>query len=86
MEKLSSLLERFVEILNKGAITKENIAKTIFNIAKVNLNPKNLHLKNGVLEISASAPAKNEIRLKEEIIKAELKEIYKISILRVLYK
>ncbi|KKR26213.1 MAG: hypothetical protein A3F53_01250 [Candidatus Zambryskibacteria bacterium RIFCSPHIGHO2_12_FULL_48_10] len=86
MRNLSSLLERFAKILNKGSAVKENIAETVFNLAKVNLDPENIYLKNGVLEISASAPAKNEIRLKEEIIKTKLREVYKINISRVLYK
>ena len=86
MRNLSSLLERFAKILNKGSAVKENIAETVFNLAKVNLDPENIYLKNGVLEICASAPAKNEIRLKEEIIKTKLREVYKINISRVLYK
>ena len=53
---------------------------------KVSLKPESFILKDGVLEIDASAVAKNEIRLKEDLIKDELKGVHNLSISRIFYK
>ena len=86
MENLSKLLERFSRILNRDAATKEIIIKTIENKTRITLEPENISLKEGVLEINSSPAVKNEISLKEESIKTELKEIHKIVMSRIFYK
>ncbi len=86
MKNLLSLLERFSKILNKDVFIKETIARVIEHKTRAVLLPGNLSLKEGVLEIKASAVIKNEISLKEDSIKDELRELHKISISRVLYK
>jgi len=86
MINLSNLLERFSKSLNKDSWTKETILSTILEKTRVNLPQENVFLKDGVLEIRASASAKNEIMLKEESIKTELKERYQISFSRIIYK
>ncbi|MDO8565534.1 MAG: hypothetical protein Q7R67_02865 [bacterium] len=86
MENLSKLLERFSKILNRDASTKEAIASVIAERTKVSLKPEDFTLKDGVLEVNASAVAKNEIRLKEEMIKDELKNIHRLSISKIFYK
>lgn len=86
MHNLNSLLERFAKILNKDSLIKEAIANTIKERARVILDPSQINLKEGVLEITAGPVAKNELRLKEDSIKEELRESRKIVITRILYK
>lgn len=86
MRNLSSLLERLTKTLNKDEVIKGSIISVIASKIGVSLQGKDLMLKEGVLTIIASAPVKNEIRLKEEIIKTELKESYNIVVTRFLYK
>lgn len=85
MRNLSSLLERFSRILNKDSFTKETITQVIQSRSKVLLGPESFSFKDGVLAVSASAAAKNEIRLKEEGIIGELKN-NKIFVSRIIYK
>ena len=86
MENLSKLLERFSKILKRDASTKEAIAKVIRDRTRVSLKPEDFTLKDGVLEVNASAVAKNEIRLKEDSIKNELKSSHNLSISKIFYK
>jgi hypothetical protein len=86
MKNLFNLLERFSRSLNKDTLLKETIAETILERTNIKLNPENLLLKEGVLELNGSPAVNNEIKLKEEGIKEELRERYKINILRILYK
>ena len=86
MENLSKLLERFSKILNRDTSIKEAIVKVIAGRTKVSLKTEDFTLKDGVLEVTASATAKNEIRLKEDSIKSELKSSHNLSISRIFYK
>lgn len=86
MKNLLSLLERFSKSLNKDTYTKETISRVIGERVGVPLPLENLSLKEGVLEIRAGAALKNEINLKEEGIKNELREVYKIPVVKILYK
>ena len=86
MKDIFSLLERFSRVLKRDTATKEAIIKIIQEKTRVVLEPEQLSLKEGVLVINSSPTAKNEISLKEEAIKAELKEHYRIVVLRVIYK
>lgn len=86
MKNLFNLLERFSRSLNKDTLYKETIAQTIEEHTRIKLKGENLNLKEGVLELKGSPVVNNEIRLKEEGIKDELKERYKINITRILYK
>ena len=86
MKNLSKLLERFSNILNKNTDTKNTIIRIIKEKTNIELKSNQINLKEGVLEINAGASAKNEIKLKEESIKTELKERFHINITRILYK
>lgn len=86
MKDLLKLLERFSRSLTKDTDTKETIARVITERIGASFKPEKLNLKEGVLEINAGAAFKNEIRLKEEAILAELKEVYKLPVRRILYK
>ena len=80
------MLERFSKILDKDLLVKKNIASVIESQTRASLQPQNFSLKDGVLEINASAAAKNEINLKEEQIKEELARSHHIFVSRILYK
>ncbi|MBX4181455.1 hypothetical protein KW807_01150 [Candidatus Parcubacteria bacterium] len=85
MKNLFSLLERFTKVLDRGKLTKENIIKVVESQTRIILKEEDIHLKEGVLEINTSPVVKNEIRLKEEAIRSELKEAYNIKISFVRY-
>lgn len=80
MKYLSTLLERISKTLNRDELVKGRVVEVVRNYTKVTLNPTKINLKNGVLELETGPAAKNEIRLKEEIIKKEL------QLSRILYK
>ncbi|MCR4279585.1 MAG: hypothetical protein NUV78_02490 [Candidatus Zambryskibacteria bacterium] len=86
MYNLTSLLERFSKLLNKDTALKGSVIGVVKERTGATLSPENINLKEGVLEITASQAVKNEIRLKEDLIRTELKEVYKINILRIFYK
>ena len=85
MRNLTSLLERFSKILDKDSAVKERISEIIQKETGAQLPPKDISIKNHVLEITAGSAFKNEIRMKEERINASLKE-EGIFVSRVLYR
>jgi hypothetical protein len=86
MQNLRALLERFAKVLNKDTHLKESVSAVIQARTGAAVFPDKISLKEGVLYLEASPAAKNEIRLKEEAIKSELKKLHNLSISRVLYK
>ena len=86
MRNLLDLLGRFTKSLNKNSLVKEGVSTIIQKNTKVSLLPENFSLKDGVLTISTSPSAKNEIILKEESIKSELRETYNIFVSKMLFK
>ena len=80
MIDLKNLLERLSNSLNKDTKLKDQIIQTIKEKTKVQLAPEKINLKDGVLEINTNPIINNEIRLKEDLIKPELK------ISRIIYK
>lgn len=86
MKNLQALLERLTKTLNKDESIKGAIVQAIASKTGITLQGEAIMLKEGVLTITGSPAVKNEIRLKEEIIGIELKEIYQIVVTRFLYK
>ena len=86
MKNLRSLLERFTKSLNKDAVTKGAVIDVVRQRIGITLSEENISLKEGILTITAGAALKNELRLKEEAIKDELKEVYGVIATRVIYK
>jgi len=80
MKGLDSLLNRILVALNKEKTFKKLVIETIKKETGIILDTKHVFIKDGVLEIDASPAVKNEIKLKEDSLKTELK------ISRVLYK
>lgn len=86
MKNLNSLLERLSRVLNKDELIKSSVVSVLRDSVGVTISTNKINLKEGVLEVEASPAIKNEIKLKEERIKDELKEVYKINLIRILYK
>jgi hypothetical protein len=86
MQNLRALLERFAKVLNKDTYLKESVSAVIQARTGAKVPPERISLKEGALHIEASPAVKNEIRLKEDAIKSELKSLHNLSISRVLYK
>lgn len=86
MKNLLNLLERFSNSLNKDTLTKEIITRTLKEEVGIQIDPEKISLKEGVLSIEASPIVKNEINLKEEILKNKLKKLLNLSTLNILYK
>lgn len=80
MIDLKNLLERLSNSLNKDAKLKDQIIQIIKNYTHIEINQNQINLKDGVLEINTNPIINNEIRLKEDLIKSELK------ISRIIYK
>lgn len=85
MKNLLTLLERFSKSLHKDTLTREAVCEAILHSTGIKLSPDAVTLKDGVLTISASATAKNEMRLKEERIRDELKGA-KVAFSRIIYR
>lgn len=85
MKNLLSLLERFSNSLNRDKDRKEIIAQIIKDKTQASIPADNISLNNGVLEITAGATLKNEISLKDALIKDALRE-RKVFVSRILYK
>lgn len=86
MIDLTKLLERFTKSLSDDSHTKSVVIDVIENYTRVRVQPENINLKDGVLEISTTPIIKSEISLKENMIKTDLKERYKIYFSRIIYK
>ena len=86
MKNISSVLKKFSNLLDKDSLIKGSISQVIEEKTKIKITSNDFNLKEGILEIKTSPVAKNEIRFKEESIKDELKEVYKVFITRILYK
>jgi len=73
MMDLKSLLERLSNSLNKDTKLKDQVIQIIKNHTHIEINPNQINLKDGILEINANPIINNEIRLKENLIKPELR-------------
>lgn len=86
MKNLRNLLERFSKSLSKDTLTKDSVIEVIKKLTGITLQEGNISLKEGILEITAGATLKNELRLKEEGFKSELKDAHHLSISKIIYK
>lgn len=86
MRNLQDFLKRFTNSLNKDAIARQAVADAVLTTTGVRVAPEYISLKEGVLTVSASAAAKNEMKLKETQILEALRGLYNIRVSRVIYK
>ena len=85
MKNLESLLQRFRKSLFADEERKNLVSSKIKELTGVLIPEEKIFYKDGVLELEASSAAKNEIRLKEERIIAELDKL-SLRVKRVLYR
>jgi hypothetical protein len=85
VENLRNLLERFSRSLDRNTAAKEAVISAVSNHTKISLSPKDISIRDGVLEITASAVAKSEINLKTRLILAELKA-QKVPVERIVFR
>ncbi len=85
MKNLSSLLDKLTKSVNKDKIIKGTISDVVFLYTKVRLGESQVAIKDGILEVSASSIAKNEIKMREGEILDNLKN-NQIFISRVTYR
>ncbi len=85
MKNLLALLERFSTALHRDALTKETIVRIIHEQTNVSVLPELTTLKDGLLTLSASPAAHNEMKLKEEALRAAFKTA-RVPVTRILYK
>jgi hypothetical protein len=85
VNNLSNLLERFYKSLKGDERRKERIQEIILKHTGGRVDVSQILYKEGVLEIEASAVLKNEIRIKEKIVRDEL-QASSMPVTRILYK
>lgn len=86
IKNLSSLLDRISRAVNKDKIIKNAVADAIELISKVKLEEHQISIRDGVLEVSASSPAKNEISMREKEILSNLRVNNKVILSRITYR
>lgn len=85
MKNLLSLLEKFSKILDKDKSIKETVSRVIREKTGAIIQEESVSIRNGVLELALSATVKNEVSLKEQVIKEELSK-HQVFFSRILYK
>jgi len=71
MNNLSAFLERFKKLLSLEGVSERAVIVVIAEQCNVELEKKNIRIKNGVVYIEASSTAKNVIfRKKSKIVEA----------------
>ena len=86
MINLSLLLEKFSQALDRESRHREIIEKVIKDKTGIALESGAVFKKDGVVEINATPAVKNEIALREQEIRAELKSVYRLTVTRIVYK
>ncbi|KND48529.1 MAG: hypothetical protein AB200_02265 [Parcubacteria bacterium C7867-005] len=86
MKNLSSLLEKFKKSLGKDVLNKEFIVLCIENFCHFTLDPKEIGIKENVLEISSTPAKNNTIKLKEEAILDRINSERNLGITKIFYK
>lgn len=75
MIEIKDLLLNFKNILVFESLKKEEIRKVIFEEIKVNIESKDIKIKNGTIFLDIKPIYKNEIFLKKDKIFSKLKEV-----------
>lgn len=68
MKEISSFFDKFRNSALKELNKREIIASSLYKIAKIKLDIKDIDIKNGILVIKGSQMVKSEIFLKKKII------------------
>lgn len=75
MIEIKNLLLNFKNILISESLKKDEIRRIIFEETKINVNSKDVQLKNGTIFLNIKPIYKNEIFLKKDKIFSKLKEV-----------
>jgi hypothetical protein len=86
MLNLDTLLGRFRKSLGKNLLAKEAIIESVEASTGIHLNPDEINIKEFTLEIRSSPLKKNEIKLHEEAILAQIRAKTNQNINKVFYK
>lgn len=86
MQNLSSLLVRFAKSLGQDTVSKESVISCVRESLHFELEPQQVNVKGDTLEISTSAIKKNEIKLHEEKLLAEINLRGNLRLKRIFYK
>ncbi len=68
MKEISSFFDKFKNSALKELNKREIIASSLYKIAKIKLDIKDIDIKNGILVIKGSQMVKSEIFLKKKMI------------------
>ena len=68
MKEISSFFDKFRNSALKELNKREIIASSLYKIAKIKLDIKDIDIKNGILVIKGSQMVKSEIFLKKKMI------------------
>lgn len=76
MIEIKDLLTRFNKIILSEEGKRESIRSTISEIIKVEINSKDIKIKNNIIYLNIKPIYKNEIFIKQDKIFLKLKEIF----------
>ena len=86
MRQISSLLARITKALDRKFLTKQFVSDVVKSHTNITLSLEDIEIKNDVLYLSLDSIKKNEIYLKEELIKTDLAETHNIFLSRIVYR
>ncbi len=73
MNNLGGFLDKFKSIFQGAKFEKDAVISIVNRVAKINLDEKDLDIKNFVIKLTASPGVKNEIFMRKQKILDELK-------------
>jgi len=85
MKNIQSLLERISKSLNKDSFQRSIVIEVVAKKTGVTLSPTNIFIKNHILQLTGSPALKNEIRLNEEEILKELRNLHQLPVSKILF-
>lgn len=86
MLNLDALLGRFRKSLGKNVLAKESVGMAVESNTGIHLKSEEINIKEFTLEITTSPIKKNEIKLHEEEILAEIRARTGQNINKIFYK
>lgn len=86
MIDLGSLLGRFKKSIGRNILAKESVISAVDSVVGINLSPEEINIKEFVLEIDSSSIKKNEIRLHEREVLAQVRALTGQNISKIFYK
>lgn len=85
MKSFSSLVDRIKNVLNEDIYVKNAVVESVLEFSGGVIKEDQFSLKEGVLTINASPALKNEIRLKEDLIRKAIQAKANRNITKIQY-